>query len=278
MKAKLNLIERLSLRGEKIKFVIWARNQAKRFPRSEALRIWKDSIIFSRDINRENLLLDDLPHILDKDRQEYWWKLPNNYSFFYGLGKCLMPRSYLEIGTRYGYSLVSIFLGAEETLNQITSIDLQDYEEESQNYAKDNLLTKGYKGQYEFLVGSSHDPKIREEVKGRLYDLVFVDGDHSYEGAMKDIIYYWNNVAPRGLMIIDDVLWQVFSIGKKVLRAVKDSLPKLDNIEFAEFIGAGVRAKRKPEYGVTLEDFNDSRANLTAFYRGLFLIKKQSNK
>lgn len=273
----MNLKERVSVRLEKIKFLIWAKKQAKISPCSEALRIWENSILFSKDINTENLL-GDLPHILDKDRQEYWWKFPNYYPFFYGLGKCLMPTSYLEIGTRYGYSLVAIYLGAKNVISQITSIDLQEYKDKSQNYAKANLLAKGYKGQYEFLIGSSHDPKIKEKVKGRLYDLVFVDGDHSYKGAMEDIVFYWNNVTPGGFMIIDDVLWQIFSLGKKVLRAIKDSLPKLNNIEFTEFIGAGVRPKHRPEYGVTLEDFKDFRTNLTAFYRGLFFIKKQPNK
>ena len=273
----MDLIERLSLRIEKIKFLRWATKQTKIPPDPEALRIWKDAILFSKDIDQENLL-DDLPYIADKDRDEYWWKLPNYYPFFYGLGKSLMPKSYLEIGTRYGYSLVSIYLGARNTLSQITSIDLQQYKDKSQTYAKGNLLAKEYKGQYEFLAASSRDQKTREKLTGRLYDLVFVDGDHSYKGAMEDIIFYWNNVAPGRFMIIDDVLWQIFSLGKKVLRAIKDCLPKLDKIQFTEFIGAGVRVKRKPEYGVRLEDFNDSRTNLTAFYRGLFLIKKQSNK
>lgn len=277
MGLKMNLGERFSLRVEKIKFIVWAKKQAKRFPHPEALRIWEDSINFSKEINKENLL-DDLPHILEKDKQEYWWRFPNYYPFFYGLGKCLMPSSYLEIGTRYGYSLVAIYLGAKDKLSQITSIDLQEYEENSQNYAKENLLSKGYKGQYEFMVGSSQDVGIKQNVKGRLYDLVFVDGDHSYQGALNDIVCYWDNVAPGKFMIIDDVLWQVFSLGKKILRAIKDALPKLDNIDFTEFIGAGVRAKRKPEYGLRLEDFIDTRTNMTAFYRGLFLIKKQSNK
>lgn len=266
-------MNRLLLRIEKIKFLIWAKKQARISPCQEALTIWKNSIRFSEENNRKSLL-DTLPHVLEKDRQEYWWKLHNSYPFIYGLAKSLMPASYLEIGTRYGYSLVSMYLGAKNSLRQITSIDFQEYENMSQNYAKANLLSTGYEGKYEFLVGSSHDSKIKKEVTGKLYDLVCVDGDHSYEGTLEDILFYWNNVKPGKFMIVDDVLWQVFSNGKKVLRAVKDSLPKLDNIEFFELIGAGVRTKHKPEYGVKLKDFNDRRTNLIAFYRGLALIKK----
>lgn len=269
------MFQGIYLKIEKIKFYIWAWRQGLISPCPSALKIWKGSIEFAKEVDVKNFLTA-LPHILDKDRNEFWWQFPNQYPFVYGLGKVLKPASYLEIGTRYGYSLVSIYFGAKQTLNQITSIDLQEYENKSQNYAKDNLLAAGYRGQYEFFAGSSHAPEIKAKVKGRLYDLVCVDGDHSYEGALDDIIFYWDNVRPGGYMIIDDVLWQVFSNGKRVLRAVKDSLPKLDNVEFHEFIGAGVKTKHKPEYGITVNEFIDKRTNLLSFYRGLFLIKKKA--
>lgn len=271
-----SLLNKLFLRIEKIKFLIWAKKQAIKVPCQESLNIWKNSILFSEEIARKNPL-DNLPYILDKDRQEYWWRFPNNYPFIYGLSKFLKPTSYLEIGTRYGYSLVSIYLGAKESLNFITSIDLEEYENKSQNYARENLLSVGYKGKYELSIGSSHDSKIKQKVQGKLYDLVCVDGDHSYEGTLDDIIFYWNNVRPGKFMIIDDVLWQVFSNGKRVLRAVKDSLNKLNDIEFFEVIGAGIHTKHKPEYGIQLSEFNDRRTSLISFYRGLALIKKRIN-
>jgi len=270
----LNLLNKFFLRIEKIKFLIWAKKQAVKPPCQEALGIWRNSILFSKEVIGKNPL-DSLPHILDKDRQEYWWHFPNHYPLIYGLSKFLQPGSYLEIGTRYGYSLVSIYLGAKNSLGLITSIDLEEYENKSQNYAKENILSAGYSGKYEFLTGSSHDPKIKEKVRGKLYDLVCVDGDHSYEGALDDIISYWNNVRPGKFMIVDDVLWQVFSNGKKVLRAVKDGLDSLKDVEFFEIIGAGIRPKHKPEYGIRLAEFNDRRTNLISFYRGLALIKKR---
>lgn len=273
MQNDTGLLEMASLRIEKIKFLIWAKRQAVSMPNRATLSIWNDIICYSKETATADLL-ENLPHVLDKDRKEHWWNFPNHYPFMYGLGKAVKPGSYLEIGTRYGYSMVSIGAGARDSLRSITSIDLQEYEGMSQDYAKDNLLSTGFSGKYEFFAGSSHDAEIKNKVKGKLYDLVFVDGDHSYEGALDDILYYWGNVGPGKFMIIDDVLWQVFSNGKKVLRAVKDALPRLEKMEFYDFIGAGVRTKHKPEYGIKISDFKDVRTSLISFYRGLVLIKK----
>lgn len=272
----MNLLERLSLRIEKTKFYIWAKKQSVTSPDSRTLELWKEIIRFSEETTSSGLM-EKLPHILEKDSQSACWNFPNTYAFMYGLSKALKPASYLEIGTRYGYSMVSIYLGAKDTLRTISSIDLQEYEDKSQNFAKENLLGTGYNGAYEFFTGSSHDVSIKNKVKGKVYDLVFVDGDHSYEGALEDILGYWGNVRPGKYMIVDDVLWQVFSNGKRVLRAVKDAVPRLDNVEFFDFIGAGVKTKHKPEYGIELDAFKDRRTGLLSFYRGLVLIKKKAD-
>lgn len=271
----MHMREAVTQRIEKTKFYFWAARHARTLPCEEALAIWKQVADYARETTTQKLL-GKLPHILEKDKKEFWWNFPNQYPFMYGLGRTLKPASYLEIGTRYGYSMAAIILGAKDTLASVTSIDFQEYEDRSQDFAKPNVLSTGYKGSYEFFAGSSHDAAIKEKVKGKAYDLVFVDGDHSYEGALDDILHYWSVVRPGKYMIVDDVLWQVFSNGKRVLRAVKDALPKLDSLEYFEFIGAGVRAKHKPEYGIDIKDFTDRRTGLAAFYRGLVILKKRA--
>lgn len=51
--------------------------------------------------------------------------------------------------------------------------------------------------------GNSHDAKVRLGVQGE-YDLVYVDGDHSYEGALQDIREYGALVRTGGYLVIDD--------------------------------------------------------------------------
>ena len=125
-------MEALSLRIEKTKFFIWAKRLSITPPNNGTLELWRETVRFSKETTTADLM-GKLPHILAKDRQEFWWSFPNNYSFMYGLSRALKPVSYLEIGTRYGYSMVSIYSGAKDTLRSITSIDLQEYEDKSQN-------------------------------------------------------------------------------------------------------------------------------------------------
>lgn len=80
----------------------------------------------------------------------------------------------LEIGTQDNFQKVFY----EELLNaEYTGIDLDP----------------DVKGEVDIL-GDSHDPKIIQEVKdrlgGRMIDLLFLDGDHSYSGVKRDYEIY----------------------------------------------------------------------------------------
>ena len=42
---------------------------------------------------------------------------------------------------------------------------------------------------------------------GEMFDLILVDGDHSAQGCLTDLVLSWQVLNPRGFMIIDDYLW-----------------------------------------------------------------------
>ena len=46
---------------------------------------------------------------------------------------------------------------------------------------------------------------LPEAVLTQQFDLVNVDGDHSYEGAYGDLQRVWPLLAPRGVIIVDDL-------------------------------------------------------------------------
>ncbi|MFA6049691.1 MAG: class I SAM-dependent methyltransferase [Candidatus Paceibacterota bacterium] len=55
------------------------------------------------------------------------------------------------------------------------------------------------------IDGSSHEPNIIAEVKTKApYDIVYIDGDHSYEGALQDIVEFGPMLKVGGYMVVDD--------------------------------------------------------------------------
>jgi predicted O-methyltransferase YrrM len=58
--------------------------------------------------------------------------------------------------------------------------------------------------------GDSHDAQIRDVVttalKGRMLDVLFVDGDHHYEGVRADFETYRSLVRPGGLIAFHDIV------------------------------------------------------------------------
>jgi len=74
-------------------------------------------------------------------------------------------------------------------------------------------LYRGFAGKgqrIELIRKDSHDPRTFEKVKkqlaGRPLDLLFIDGDHSYDGVKKDFEMYSTLVAPGGTIAFHDIV------------------------------------------------------------------------
>lgn len=130
----------------------------------------------------------------------------NYYQFYFSIAWVLRPRSYLEIGTRFGYSMIAVSRGAP-SLERIVSCDLQSYDNPlglpSQQIAEQNLRGAGYKGDALFIADDSR--RLQSHLSEETFDLIHVDGDHSFEGALSDIRMCFELLRPGGTMLIDDV-------------------------------------------------------------------------
>jgi predicted O-methyltransferase YrrM len=60
-----------------------------------------------------------------------------------------------------------------------------------------------------FLEGSSYAPetveRMRAELLGQQLDLLFIDGDHSFDGVAKDFALYRQFVKPGGIIVFHDI-------------------------------------------------------------------------
>lgn len=139
------------------------------------------------------------------------------------------PRTYLEIGTRRGHSLCMVASCAPDRLH-IYSFELwiHEYAGEANpgiELIKSELRKLNFTGQAQFFAGDSkdtvraffHDPTNPQEV-----DLIFVDGDHSDEGARTDLLNVVDHVSAGGLLVFDDITHPLHAGLRQVWHDVMD--------------------------------------------------------
>ena len=108
--------------------------------------------------------------------------------------------SILEIGSRFGDNLV--FMAVSMKGNYVVSVDYPDAEGyEWGNVVKMELkrnIMKLTKGGFNTAVifGDSHTDEVFREVCSKMpaggFDVIMIDGDHSYEGSKQDYFMYRN--------------------------------------------------------------------------------------
>jgi hypothetical protein len=117
-----------------------------------------------------------------------------------------LPGHVLEIGCDVGNSTTAFLAGAS---SQVTSVDTNP------------LCAANFPGcaKWRFVLGDSQIEETYDKVCNQLYDVLYVDGSHTYEVALHDLAAYSKLVRPGGLVLVHDVLandnfpgvWRAFS-------------------------------------------------------------------
>lgn len=123
------------------------------------------------------------------------------------------PKTVLEIGSKWG--------GSAYTLAHFTtSLICIDIKDNIRNKIKNEIRKRC---NLNFIVGNSRDVKTIESVKEILdtnnlkLDLLFIDGDHTYEGARADFDNYSKFVNTGGYVVLHDIVKSERYINKNCL-------------------------------------------------------------
>jgi hypothetical protein len=88
-------------------------------------------------------------------------------------------------------------------------------------------------GTIQLIKGFSNDKEIVSEIKTKTFDLIYIDGDHSYEVAKQDIENYSHLLNKGGLLVLDDASY--FSPGTKFFKGIKSSSKACEEIDSKQF-------------------------------------------
>lgn len=127
--------------------------------------------------------------------------------------KLYVVKSYLEIGVHNGASMS--YVVRDKNQKVCYGIDLFESttghyvnDKLSENRTKNNILNNNISSTINLIKGNSFlsetIDKLKVNLNGKLIDLLFIDGDHSYDGVRNDFINYEKFVKKNGFIVIDD--------------------------------------------------------------------------
>jgi predicted O-methyltransferase YrrM len=122
--------------------------------------------------------------------------------FLYLLIKSQKLKKVVEIGVDRGYSTRFLCHAAKEIGGEVISVD-----KEVNEGLKSEL---GGLADYWRFVNKDSSTAGNEWDEGEI-DLIFVDGDHSFQGCNKDIEAWWPHIRVGGYMILHD-----YAVGSEV--------------------------------------------------------------
>ena len=106
----------------------------------------------------------------------------NCFEWYYAISKAIQPKTFMEIGVRFGFSFLPTLLGSD-SLEYALGWDLETYG--NNNIETTNHIQKYYNGSAKWEI-KSIDSQIQTELP-QFFDLISIDGCHDYDCKVRDL-------------------------------------------------------------------------------------------
>jgi predicted O-methyltransferase YrrM len=148
--------------------------------------------------------------------------LGDSANLLYGLVRSMKPEVCVEIGSALGKSACYIGMALKDNgRGMLYAIDPHEPTDWNDREAvnsieifRGNISALGLSQQVTVMRSYSQDA-----ARGwnRPIDLIFIDGDHSYEGVKRDWDLFVPHVKPFGIVVFHDTIWDLPSYREKAL-------------------------------------------------------------
>ena len=206
-----------------------------------------------------NEILNEQPSIVKENTGGLFiWQYPNQFSKYLTLIQQLNVHSYLEIGCRYGgtFILTCEYIQRISSLQRISSssscsavaIDIID--SPVVEYCQTNPNTT-------FLRLDTRSDDFKMFMENKMFDLIFIDADHSYDGVKSDYELTRNH---GKIFVFHDIINDACSGVVQFWKELRlNNMEEFDFFEFTEqyqdvwndtnktFLGIGVAIKKTTE-------------------------------
>lgn len=136
---------------------------------------------------------------------------PNYYRFIRNLAKSMPSEQslFLEIGCRFAAASMHWISGGKHKF--ACGIDINPL-------VRMNKIEERFR----FILGSSSDPRISDEIRDECADAALIDADHTYESVRLDYEIWRHKVKSGGVIMFDDVDFAGYGVGS-VFSSIPDS-------------------------------------------------------
>lgn len=127
-----------------------------------------------------------------------------------------------RLGVRVEISALSPFASTQPRVRLVKSlrkrfsrryreqIETGTFSEDENLYGRTREIYERFAGPFDEVHvyrGLSSDRRIRKALADRDFTIVYIDGDHSYEGVRSDLAFYAPRVLPEGYLVMDDAAY-----------------------------------------------------------------------
>jgi predicted O-methyltransferase YrrM len=138
--------------------------------------------------------IDEDFYVNDHKQGEPVYTDGNCYEWYYAAGAHFKPKSILEFGVRFGYSLMA--LAKASNAKVLHGYDTEEYVKGSNEIAT-NLIRDRISPKAEVKIENLNSQNIQS--LNRPYDLISIDGNHSHNGTLHDL--YLQRTNARSLLL-----------------------------------------------------------------------------
>jgi hypothetical protein len=132
--------------------------------------------------HKPNSIFDKIPHEFFTKYDKYDYTLSGNcFEWYWALGSYLQPKSFLEIGVRFGFSFLPTIQSSTK-LEYALGWDLETY---GNNQIANENISKYYKGNAKWEI--KHVDSQLETSLPQFFDLISIDGCHDYDCKVHDL-------------------------------------------------------------------------------------------
>ena len=136
-------------------------------------------------------IISTLPNIHNEFRIEDWLWSDTYYPYYEKITSLFKPQNIFEIGALQGFSLIALLQGYDK-INSIIWIDNESFLENSNQMCYENIIFYFNTFSKERILPSinyfkSHQDFSNYDCYSNKIDLVHIDGEHTYEGKLKDL-------------------------------------------------------------------------------------------